>query len=71
MEELNIDKNDPYSLLKLELKRVNELITENKELQKKYPKHKRGLKITLTTLEMMKKMLEEQIGENPELLKED
>jgi hypothetical protein len=59
--DLEIDKKDPYSLLKLQLKRVNELIDENRKLQLKYPKQKRGLKITLTTLKQMKKMLEEQI----------
>jgi lipid II:glycine glycyltransferase (peptidoglycan interpeptide bridge formation enzyme) len=63
-EDLGIDTKDPYSLLKLQLKRVNELINENNELLKKYPKQNRGLKITLTRLKQMKKMLEEQMGDN-------
>ena len=58
------ETKDPYYFLKLEREEINKKIAENHELQQKYPDQITGLRITCTTLEQMKEMLEEQIGDN-------
>lgn len=55
-------ENDPYYALKLQLFETNNLIVQNKALQKTYPEQKTGLLISLTTLKQMKEMLEKQLG---------
>lgn len=49
---------------KLELKQINKLIRENKKLKEKYPEHRIGLQIGLTTLEHMKEMLTKRINKD-------
>ena len=45
----------PQKSVKQHLKEVEELIEQNKELQKRYPDHAKGLQIGLKSLEELKK----------------